>query len=202
MMPETVVVRTGVANQASVLAALARLGVEAEVTEDANRVSEALRVVLPGVGAFGAGMAALARSGLVQPLRERLAARRPTLAICLGFQLLLDGSDESPGTDGLGIVPGAAARFRAARWVPQLGWNRVTAADGARYLEDGYAYFANSYRLQERPRRWKAAMADSGESFVAAVEDGGVLACQFHPELSGAWGESLLRRWVRATGSD
>lgn len=207
-MSRVVIVRTGVANLASVIAAFERLGAPAEVTTDAERVHRAERVMLPGVGAFGAGMAALTGRGddgrdLASALRERIAADRPTIAICLGLQLLCQDSEETPGIAGLGIVPAHVARFAGGRdapalKVPQLGWNRVEAPVGARFVRSGHAYFANSFRVAAAPDGWAAAIADYGGPFVAAIERGRVLACQFHPELSGPWGARLLGRWLEA----
>jgi imidazole glycerol-phosphate synthase subunit HisH len=152
--------------------------------------------VLPGVGTLAAAMAQLEADGLVEPLRARLLAGRPTLAVCLGLQLLCEESEESPGRRGLGIVPARVTKLGAEVRVPQLGWNRIVPQPSCRLLEEGYVYFANSYRLEEAPAGWSAAMSDYGGPFVAAMERGAVLACQFHPELSGRFGLELLRRWL------
>ncbi len=102
-------------------------------------------------------------------------------------------------------MPGASAwcpppspPFANGLRVPHLGWNRVTAGDGCSLLADGDAYFANSYKLDEVPAGWDGATTDHGGEFVAALERGTVLACQFHPELSGAWGQALIERWLAA----
>jgi imidazole glycerol phosphate synthase glutamine amidotransferase subunit len=189
------VVKTGTANLASVLAALERAGAAARVTSDPAEVASAAVVVLPGVGAFGAAMENL--RGLASPLADRVRTGRPTLGICLGLQLLGERSAETPGVAGLGIVPKRAERLRGAVRVPQLGWNRVTAGPGCALLQDGYAYYANSYAWPApAPDGWAAATTEHGTRFLAAVERGAVLACQFHPELSGAWGAALLARWL------
>lgn len=194
-----VVVRTGTANLASVLAGLSRAGGRPTLTDDPDAVRTADRVMLPGVGAFGAAMAELSARGLDEALRERITAGRPTMGICLGMQLFAEESEESPGVRGLGIVPGAVQRFRDARVrIPQLGWNEVNPQTGCRLLQSGYAYFANSYRLAHIPEGWHGALTTHGEPFVAAFERGPVLACQFHPELSGTWGRALLSRWLDA----
>jgi glutamine amidotransferase len=190
------VVRTGTANLASVLAAFHRLGCEVELTTDPDAVGPAERLVLPGVGAFGTVAPSLVGSGLAEPLAERFAGDRPSLAVCLGLQLLADASDEAPGARGLGVLQERVSRFDGGQRVPQLGWNRVIAEEGCRLLTDGAAYFANSYKLDGVPPGWSGAMAHHGGPFVAALERGPVLACQFHPELSGAWGMALLQRWL------
>ena len=199
-MSDVVIVPTGTANLASVAAGLQRAGAASRVSRDPDEVAAATRVVLPGVGAFGAAMAELKAAGLTETLRERVAAGRPTLAICVGLQVLCTASEESPGIEGLGCVPGEVQRFSSNGGrlrVPQLGWNRVEAG-ATSLVEPGYAYFANSYRVTAPPPGWQAATADYGGPFVAALERGAVLACQFHPELSGAWGLGLLRRWLAA----
>jgi imidazole glycerol phosphate synthase glutamine amidotransferase subunit len=204
--PHVVIVKTGVANLASVVAAFHRLGAMTTLTLDAELVAAADRVMLPGVGAFGAGMAALGgrESGLGAALVSRFSSDRPTMAICLGLQLLAESSDETPGISGLSIFERShVARFAGADprtglplKVPQLGWNRVTPGPGARLVEPGHAYFANSFRLERAPSGWVAAMSDYGGPFVAALERGPHLACQIHPELSGPWGQALISRWL------
>jgi imidazole glycerol phosphate synthase glutamine amidotransferase subunit len=189
-------ISTGLANTASVAAALRRCGAEVRLTTDPVTVSDAAYVVLPGVGHFGPGAAALRATGLDQALRARVAAGRPTLAICLGLQLLCDGSDEAPGVPGLGLLPGQVRRLPNGKPVPHLGWAPVEAGPGCRLLAGGAASFAHSYHLPAAPPGWAAATSRWGAPFVAAAERGRLLACQLHPELSGAWGQDLLQRWL------
>jgi imidazole glycerol-phosphate synthase subunit HisH len=195
--PAVHIIETGVANIASMLAAFERLGAEPRLTRDAGEVREADFVVLPGVGAFAAGMARLDELGMRELLIERAEADRPLLAVCLGLQLLCAASEESPGVEGLGIVDATIERFPSEVRVPQFGWNRVVADESCELITSGYAYFANSYRLGEAPEGWRVGRAEHGGDFVAAMERGRLLACQFHPEISGAWGLELLRRWLR-----
>jgi glutamine amidotransferase len=225
--PRVAVAATGVANLASMLAALARAGADAAATKDADELAEAEFAVLPGVGAFGAAAAALRSGGMDLAFEERYRRGSPSLGACLGMQLFFEGSEESPGSAGLGILPGVARRFGSGLPLPQLGWNRVfaqRAAQGEKSAEtglacasgtevappparpairEGWAYFANSYRVAEAPPGCAAWLADYGESFLAALEAGGegvlrpaLLLCQFHPELSGRWGLGLLARWL------
>jgi len=129
------------------------------------------------------------------------------MAICLGLQLLASSSDETPGITGLSIFEEShVARFagldpsnQLPLKVPQLGWNKVVADPSARLLTTGYAYFANSFRLTTPPPGWTAALSDYGGPFVAAVERGPHLACQFHPELSGPYGQALIARWLEGS---
>lgn len=197
--PDVVVVPTGTANVASVLAGLRRAGAAPRIASEASEVEEAPGVVLPGVGALAAAMERLRAGRFVEVLRERFIAGQPTLAICLGLQLLAETSDESPGVEALGVVTGRASRFPDTVRVPQMGWNQVVPETGCRLLRPGWAYFANSYRLDSAPTGWDAAMTDYSGPFVAALERGPILACQFHPELSGSWGRDLLTRWVDET---
>lgn len=196
MSGEVLVVQTGTANIASVLAGLRRAGARPVIDNDPGRLARAERVVVPGVGALAAAMSRLDRDGLTRVLRDRVEEGRPTLAICLGLQLLCRGSEESEGVAGLGVLGAEVERFRGEIRVPQMGWNQVVPGKGCRYLKPGFAYFANSYRLANAPDTWRTAWSDHGGPFVAAVERGDVVGCQFHPELSGSWGRDLLVRWL------
>jgi imidazole glycerol-phosphate synthase subunit HisH len=194
---EVVVVPTGTANLASVRAALDRLGAKSRLAEDAAMIEDATHVVLPGVGSFGAAIAGLREACLDRVIAARVGAARPTLAMCVGLQVLFEASDESPHATGLAALSGRVGRFPDSVRVPQFGWNRVVPEPGCRFVQAGYAYFANSYRVLEAPG-CAIASAEHGGRFVAALERGGVLACQFHPELSGAYGHALIGRWLDA----
>ncbi|MFN3240343.1 MAG: imidazole glycerol phosphate synthase subunit HisH [Planctomycetota bacterium] len=190
-------IATGVANDASVRAAFRRLGREL-VAASAADVVDADLLVVPGVGHFAAAAERLREGCLREPLRARLAAGRPTLGICLGMQLCCDGSDEAPDVPGLGALAGRLQRFPKGMRCPQMGWNTVRAGAGNGSVRTGQAYFANSYALPAEERAgWRQATCTHGIPFVAAAERGPVLLCQFHPELSGAWGHDLLQRWLR-----
>jgi imidazole glycerol phosphate synthase glutamine amidotransferase subunit len=193
---EVVVVRTGAANLASVLAAFGRLGCSTKLSQVPAEVRNAERVVLPGVGAFTPVARELEERGLDRVLVERIENNRPTLGICLGMQLFAASSEESEGVRGLGVIDAVVAEFPTTVVVPQLGWNTVQADPECSLLVDGAAYFANSYRLTSASDGWKVAWSNHGGPFVAAVERGAVLGCQFHPELSGSWGAETLKRWL------
>jgi imidazole glycerol phosphate synthase glutamine amidotransferase subunit len=195
---EVVLVRTGTANLASVAAAFHRAGCTVRISESPRDAAEAERLVLPGVGAFGAVARQIDALDLRAPLTERIRSGRPTMAICLGLQMLAGASDESPGAAGLGVISATATSLPDGVRRPQLGWNRVAAGSGCRLLTDGVAYYANSYKLDAVPEGWNGALTDHGGAFVAALERGAVLACQFHPELSGDWGQRLVERWLEA----
>ena len=191
------IIRTRVSNTASVSAAFTRLGYASCHIDDAAGVASADYVVLPGVGSFAAGMDALHSQNLVESLQQRINIGHPTLAICLGMQMLCDSSQESPGVKGLGVLGCEARRLRKPELrVPHLGWNTVKAGTCSNYISSGHAYFANSYCIENPPPGWCSAMTLYGTKFVAAIERGSVLACQFHPELSGQYGADLLKRWL------
>ncbi|MFT4647560.1 MAG: glutamine amidotransferase [Glaciecola sp.] len=194
---EVLIIHTGSANTASVMAAFERLNACPRLSEKPEDVLAATHVVLPGVGSFGAASQRLESSGMGSALAQRIRAGRATLAICLGMQLFCDSSEEGAGVKGLGLVPGRIKRFPAGRPIPHMGWNQVVPKD-SNLIESGYAYFANEYCLGQIPQGWGGACTDYGGSFVSALERGPVLACQFHPELSGDWGARLLQRWLAA----
>lgn len=191
------IVKTGLANIASVRAALERLGAQCTLTDAPSEITKADRLVLPGVGAFGAGMQRLREKGLEDCIQNRIQADRPTLAICLGLQLLCQDSAETPDVAGLSCIPASVGRFSDAVTVPQLGWNRIQADSNCRYLSSGYVYYANSYRIAAAPEGWHSATSEYDGTFCGALERGAILACQFHPELSGALGSKILDRWLQ-----
>ena len=212
---------TGVANLASIMAALRRAGTEPFLASSPQELVAADFAVLPGVGSFGSAMTALKAAGMDEAFKHRVARGLPTLGVCAGMQLFFEGSEESPGVAGMGILPGFFRRFPADLPVPQLGWNRVVPREPRTggLLREGWAYFANSYRLSENPKGFSqrfsqrfsegfsqgfpeglsTAWSEYGEAFVAAIEGGEgstLLLCQFHPELSGPWGLELLGSWL------
>lgn len=195
--PKILVVPTGTANIASVEAALRRAGARPRLCSEPHLIEKAQHVVLPGVGAFGAALERIDELELRGALRRRIEAGRATLCICLGMQLLCDTSEESAAARGLGLIPARVRRTPRGLRSPQMGWNLIQPTANGGLLEEGYAYFANSFRLEELPRHWQGARTDYGGDFISALELGAVLACQFHPELSGAFGRDLIARWIK-----
>lgn len=194
------IVRTGIANTASVAAAVRRAGRTPRITDESDPLRKDRHVILPGVGSFGAGVSTLRENDQFEPLRDRIDGGKPLLCICLGLQLLCGESEESPGATGLGVVDRTVRRFPSSVRIPQFGWNETDARSSCRFMASGYAYFANSYLLPEIPPGWTGATAEYGRTFVAALERDPLLACQFHLELSGPWGQNLLERWLSSTG--
>ena len=199
------IVDTGTANVESILMAFRRIGVEATRVRSALEITDVSGLVLPGVGRFGSGMAALESNGLVEAIRSRILNGQATLAICLGLQLLAEGSDESPGVRGIGVISSTIRRLPPGPVRPHLGWNRVEP-DSVRgsngVIDSGAAYFANGFALADVPPGWRAAWTSDGGRFVAAIERGGIVACQFHPEISGSFGRDLLSRWLTLVGKE
>jgi glutamine amidotransferase len=193
-------------NLTSVARALTFLGHRCEITDDADRIRRADRVILPGVGAAGATMENLATLGLVDVLRNDVArSGKPFLGICIGIQVLLDESDEDTA-ECMRIIPGHVARYPSAvdgrpLKVPQIGWNRVRQTKAHRVFigvpDNTHFYFVNSYYPVPQNGADTIAVSDYGVVFTAALARGNVIATQFHLEKSGAAGLKLLDNFCR-----
>ena len=193
-------------NLTSVKRALEYLGHESEITDRAERIIDAERVILPGVGAAGATMENLNALGLADVLRNDVArAGKPFLGICIGIQVLLDSSEED-SADCLGIVAGRVARYPRSidgrpLKVPQIGWNRVRQTQAHPVFkgvpDNTHFYFVNSYFPIPAHASMTIATSDYGIPFTAAIARDNVLATQFHLEKSGAAGLKLLDNFCR-----
>ena len=194
----------GGGNLRSVHTAIHALGHEPVIIADPGGLADATHLILPGQGEFGDVMTRLAARDLVEPLREWIAAGRPYFGICVGYQILFEGSDEAPGIAGLGIVKGRCVRFANApgRKIPQMGWNGAKPAqqDSPFWKSLGaepYFYFVHSYYPVPEDDTWVASETDyDGEKFAATVEKGKVLACQFHPEKSQDAGLAIIANFL------
>ncbi len=192
----------GAGNVRSLRNAIQALGFELTEIEHPSDILKAERLIFPGVGAFGAAMERLHQLGYVEPLKEYLAAGRPFLGICIGLQTLFEGSEESPGVAGLGLIPGLIRRFDDPNLsVPHMGWNGVRVERPSPLFADYEGekfYFVHSYRAEPDARNadWRLATTDYGQPFLSAVSRGRVAAVQFHPEKSGAAGLRLLRHFL------
>lgn len=207
--PHIALVDLGMGNLRSVERALhAALGdVMVRTTNDPGAVREARAVLVPGQGGFGDCSVALARDGgaLARALTDHIAADRPFLGICLGLQVLFEGSEEAPGRGGLGVFRGHVRRFReglrdadgALVKIPHMGWNEAVAAPAGegRLPARGWFYFVHSYHVVPDDPSVVAGTAFHGEEFVCAVAKGRLLGVQFHPEKSQRAGLALLRRF-------
>src|SRR5947209_4435311 len=203
MPPEIVVVDYDAGNLRSVQRALEAVGQRPVVTSDPHEVEHAEALVLPGVGSAQDCMRKLATRGLVQPLQEYAASGRPFLGVCIGLQLLFDGSEEGGGVECLGIVPGMVRRFPQAAGlkVPQIGWNAVSFRHDHPLLGDipdgSYFYFVHSYYADPADPEITIGSAEYGVDFAAIVARDNVLATQFHPEKSADFGLRIYANFGR-----
>lgn len=199
-----VVVGLRTANLGSVIGALDHLGVEHRVSDDPAVVGAAGRLILPGVGAFDAGMDELARTDLVAPIVDAIRGRgAPILGVCLGMQLLLAGSDEGR-RPGLGLVAGRATRLGSTgAKVPHVGFDVVEFPEGCALGRDipapAHVYFTHSYGLRQPPSGATAGVCPYDGGFAATLEQESVMGVQFHPEKSQATGLRVLANFFRAT---
>ncbi|MBI4355737.1 MAG: imidazole glycerol phosphate synthase subunit HisH [Candidatus Omnitrophica bacterium] len=205
-----VVVDYGMGNLRSVSKALERLGAQVRLTSDPDEVAEAEKLLLPGVGAFGAAMAELQRRHLIEPITAAIGRGTPYLGICLGLQLLFEDSEENPGIPGLGVLRGTVKRFPSdsSLKVPHMGWNQVIRyqtsdirpQDGCPLLngipEKSFFYFVHSYYADPADRSLVALESDYGLRFPAMIGRERLFATQFHPEKSQALGLRLLENFL------
>lgn len=195
----------GIGNVRSVQKALEHVGAEVALTANPDVIRTSAKVVLPGVGAFGAGMAALEERGLIGAIRETAGRGRWLLGICLGMQLLFEESEEMGRHEGLGLLPGRAVRFAATELkVPHVGWNEIEH-DGSHLLLEGvpageHAYFVHSYYCVPADEGDVIARTEYGLRFAAIAGRGKIAGIQFHPEKSQQIGLRILQNFVEATG--
>ena len=200
--PRIGLVDYGSGNLRSVAKALEAVGAEIEPVVAGPIFGALDALVLPGVGSFGDSVRQLQERALFQPIREWLNRGRQFFGICLGYQLLFEESEESPGVEGLALFEGIVRRFPPNRLkVPQIGWNQLTWTKAAleRFPElpaDPYVYFVHSYYPVPEDRSIIAATVEYGEKFAAAVIADNLLATQFHPEKSQENGLAILRQFV------
>jgi imidazole glycerol-phosphate synthase subunit HisH len=192
----------GIGNLRSAEKALQHLGADARLVSDPDEASEATGVVLPGVGAFGRCMEALMKSGLSEVALDAVARDIPFLGICVGFQLLYEGSEESQGVEGLGVLSGTVRALPPDVKSPQMQWNRVRLVEGrtSGFLSDvgqyPWVYFVHSFAPQLGDD--VVATCDYGGEMAAVAERGSLWGAQFHPEKSGGCGLRMLANFVEA----
>ena len=193
-------------NLKSVQKALAYIGQESIVTRDRKELLRADKVILPGVGAFGDAMENLKKYGLIPVIRELVEGRTPFLGICLGLQLLFEGSEENAGTEGLGLLPGEILRIpdTPGLKIPHIGWNSLRLQGEGRLFagmaQEPYVYFVHSYYLKAGDASIVKAVTDYGVEIHASVERGNLFGCQFHPEKSSQAGLAILKNFAALGG--
>ena len=192
----------GMGNLHSVQQAFQRLGATVEAVHGPELAADVDALVLPGVGAFDPAMERLAEAGLIPALRSWCAEGRPLLGICLGLQLLFEASDEG-SREGLGLLKGRVRALprRPGHPLPHMGWAPLIPAAATPLLPPGspeaWVYFVHSFAADPADPACTIARVDyAGTPVTAAVGQGPIAACQFHPEKSGAVGETMLRRWL------
>ncbi len=201
--PLIAVLDYGIGNLRSAQKALQRCGADARLTVDHGLIADANAVVLPGVGAFGACMAALREADLEDAVEEAVESGRPFLGICVGMQMLFDGSEEDESAVGLGIIPGTIRWLGSELPRPQMQWNllSLTMPDDPMFAglsaADAWVYFVHSLHGVPDDPGVIAATCTYGGVVNAAFRQGNVFATQFHPEKSGSWGVSMLGNFVR-----
>lgn len=192
-------------NIKSVEKAMQLLGEEVVITRDAGTILSADGVILPGVGAFGDAMEKLHMYGLVEVIHKCVERQIPFLGICLGLQLMFEGSEEAPGVEGLHILDGKILRIPAADGlkIPHIGWNNLTFPNKGRLFEgieeNAFVYFVHSYYLKADEQAVVTAATEYGTYIHASVEKGNVFACQFHPEKSSEVGLKILQNFINIT---
>jgi imidazole glycerol-phosphate synthase subunit HisH len=200
--PLIAVLDYGIGNLRSAQKALQRCGADARLTVDHGLIADADAVVLPGVGAFGACMAALRDADLEDPVEEAIDSGRPFLGICVGMQMLFDASEEDDSAVGLGMIPGTIRWLGTELPRPQMQWNLLTLAIPddpmfAGLADEAWVYFVHSLHAVPEDPAVVAATCTYGGTVNAAFRQGNIFATQFHPEKSGAWGVSMLGNFVR-----
>ncbi len=196
MSEKITIIDYGMGNLHSVTKAVAAVGGEPVVTSDSKVIAAAAKIILPGVGAFGDCMANLRRAGLIPVIRQALESGRPFLGICLGLQLLFEGSDEAPGVPGLGHFKGQVRYLAVQDKIPHMGWNKLLLRSPSPLLagaEGEYVYFVHSYHAEPADRSIITAVCEYGKEITASVGRGNVQAFQFHPEKSSRAGLALLK---------
>ena len=189
-------------NIRSVEKALIALGEQPVVTRDKDTILAADKLILPGVGAFGDAMDRLHQYGLVDVIRSVVKKGTPLLGICLGLQLLFERSDESDGVEGLGLLKGQILKIPDSPGlkIPHMGWNSLEIKPGTRLIagipNGSYVYFVHSYYLKAENPEIVAATTEYSTHIHAAVEQGNVFACQFHPEKSSEVGLQILKNFI------
>ncbi|MCR5833726.1 MAG: imidazole glycerol phosphate synthase subunit HisH [Selenomonadaceae bacterium] len=195
-----VLIDYGVGNLYSVAKAVASVGGDVKISGAIEDVKNAEKIILPGVGAFGDCMKNLEATGLIPTIKEEIAAGKKIFGICVGLQILFEGSEESPNVEGLKIFSGRVKKIRAdGLKIPHMGWNSISFGDSKLFTglnTSPYFYFVHSYHAAPVDENIITATTVYGETITAAVERDNIFATQFHPEKSGDVGLRVLQNFV------
>lgn len=189
-----------IGNVRSVAKALERSGAEVTLTADEEVIMNSAGLVVPGVSSFGACVQKLQEKELFDFLRSYISSGKKYLGICLGYQLLFEESEESPGFSGLSVFKGKVRRFQDNVRIPHIGWNEVEFKDSSEMfngVEKRYFYFVHSYYVDPEDKSIVSGWTEYGVRFASAIEVGNVWACQFHPEKSSTSGLKILENFIR-----
>ncbi|MBP9015903.1 MAG: imidazole glycerol phosphate synthase subunit HisH [Candidatus Atribacteria bacterium] len=191
-----------IGNLYSISKALARLGEEVVITNQAQVIREAEAVVLPGVGSFGKAMENLEKKEIREAIRENQEDGKPLLGICLGLQLLFDKSQEAPRKKGLSLLPGEVRKLPPTNKIPHIGWNRVYFKKNSPLTQDipqgRFFYFAHSFYALPEESSIVIGICNYNVVIPALVNQDNIWGLQFHPEKSSVWGMKILENWVRS----
>ena len=189
-------------NIKSVEKAIQFLGGQTVLTRDPEEILKADHIILPGVGAFKDAMERLKYYKLVPVIKQAVSEKIPFLGICLGLQLLFESSEESPGVEGLSLLPGKILRIPEGEGIkiPHIGWNSLSVPSQSVLFkeipEESYVYFVHSYYLKAEDLKIVKATTEYGVTIHAAVEQGALFGCQFHPEKSSEVGLKILQNFM------
>jgi len=196
------IVDYGMGNLRSVQKALESVGASAKITQSADEILKADKIVLPGVGAFAVAMDKLKALNLIKPLKKVIKCDKPFLGICLGLQLLFTESQEARGVKGLNIFKGTVKKFQSLK-VPHIGWNqiKINSENNSQLFSEitdkSNMYFCHSYFVDPKDKKITAATTDYGIDFVSAVAKGNIIGVQFHPEKSQKTGLKILENFTK-----
>lgn len=205
------IINYGAGNLFSVEKAFAALGAEVRVSSEYEDILSSDKVVLPGVGAFGDCMRQLSASGLIPAIKESVAKGIPLLGICVGLQILFEGSEESSGVEGLNLLRGHVRKISTSREkIPHMGWNALELAENHRERglfkgipQSSYVYFVHSYYAVPEDMSIVSSSCFYGEKITASISTENIMATQFHPEKSGDIGLHIIQNFIynRSEGS-
>jgi len=195
-----VVIDYGIGNIFSILNSFRMIGVDVILSSERDKIEEADKIILPGVGFFREAMNNIERFGLRELLIEKSRKKVPILGICLGMQILFEESEESPGVRGLGLLKGKVKRLPPLERIPHIGWNTVSMKNPF-FENERYFYFAHSYYCAPEKKETILGETSYGILFPSIVREENIWGVQFHPEKSGKNGIEFLKRWLDANNT-